>query len=546
MSKVKSQMPNASIATLVAMALAFFYATAWLGTPPNGVWNSPDETANAFWAGRVALREPLLVRDLAVGLGAGAVHPRSFAVNGTALVPGSFPGLFLIYGALAFLFKLPLSAMTPLLTAAAGFVLYALVRRLFDRRAAFWTALLFWAHPAVLYYSARGLFHNLLLVDLLIFAAGFLVLRPFSGLSGSRGRLDDALAGVFIGLAVMTRASEAVWFLPSALVLLPFFDRKERWRRLLAAAAGAALPVFILLNLNASLYGDPFRSGYVAPPAVETADFAADEAGGSSNVKRQMSNAVGTALPFGFHPRLVLLHGWQYGLGIFWWYSALALLGAAVFLAGWKGEPRSRRAYFVTAIGIGAWLLVLYGSWHVRDHWDPTRVTIGTSYVRYFLPAYVMTLPFAASGLVWLSDRFGRREVAAILAAAMLVLSVQASVVRGDEAMLAVRETLRGNAAKKAEILPVIPEDAVIMTGRFDKVFFPERMRFIPSSGDAAFETAAMLKSYFPVFWYGIEPPEEELAALKTRLLHRGFLFGEVGRHVDGDLLLELVDPSEL
>jgi len=183
---------------LVAVTASFFTLTAWLARPVGTHWNSPDEMANAFWAARVAAGESLAVHDPLVAVGAGAVHPRSFAVLGDALVPGSFPGLFLFYGAINGLTQLPLWVLTPFFTALAGLALYGALRRR-DERWAFWSALFFLANPAVIYYASRGLFPNLLVVDLLIFALWFLASRPFSEWHGENCVYDDLAAGLLVG-----------------------------------------------------------------------------------------------------------------------------------------------------------------------------------------------------------------------------------------------------------------------------------------------------------------------------------------------------------
>lgn len=516
------------IVALTLTALAFFYLTAFLGTPPGDIWNSPDETANAFWATKVSEGEPLMVRDFAVGLGAGVVHPRSFQVYGTALVPGSFPGIFLIYGGLGYFTKLPFSVMTPLLTALAGLVLFALFRRLFDERTALWSSLLFFLHPAILYYSGRGLFHNVLFIDLLVFSVGGFTLRPFSKGLGSGEWVDDALAGVLLGFTMLTRASEAPWVFPAAMVFL-FFLGSERWRRAGAVVLGGLLPLFILLSFNASTYGSLLGSGYVPPTSGQVADA----------VVEQTVAASSSVLPFGFHPRLVVLHGMDYGLEIFWWFSIAGILGLTVFLTRWREHDAKRRVYLYATAVIAVWLLIFYGSWFIRDHYDPTRVTIGTSYVRYFLPIYVLTLPWVAKGLLWTAQRlrFPTRRAMIVFLLIFALFSFRVAVTNGDESLLAVRETLRGNLEKRTELMKVIARDGVIMTERFDKVLFPGRMRIIPLMDTLAFQTVPVLLRYMPVYWYGLAPSPEQASLFAENLAQAGLTIQVLDSPVAGESL---------
>lgn len=522
---------------LLAAALALFLAVALLyGRPVAGLWNSPDETANAFWAARVAHGQPLRVLDEAVALGAGAVHPRSMAVDGGALVPGSFPGLILLYGVFAFLFKLPLFLFTPILTAAAALALAALVGKLFDRKAGLAAAALFLVHPAILYYGARGLFHNMLFVDAAIFAAACFALRPLSSFFGMRAKADDALGGFILAWALVVRTSEAVWILPAFAAFLPFAG-KERWRRLAAAAAGGLVPLLIFLRLNQTLYGSPWRTAYVAPaPAAAEATLAAPPA------ERALAPAPKALLPFGFHPRLAARNAWHYGLRLFWWQSLLAAAGFAWWLAGFRKATSAQKMFALAAVLTAAWLAALYGSWFVRDRLDPGSVTIGTSYVRYFLPAYVAALPFAAFALARLSARLRRPEaVPALALLCCAAFGVHAAVFSGDESLRAVRATLEGNAAKKAALLERIEPYAVVMTERFDKLLVPERLRIIPSADAGGFAAAARLADGYAVYWYGLDPGEEEARRIFDLASAHDLDVYEHDPAVPGETLLELV-----
>ena len=508
---------------LLAVAVSFFVVTAWYGRPA-ALWNSPDETANAFWAGRVAQGDSLIVRDVVVGLGGGAIHPRSMAVVGDGLVPGSFTGLILLYGAMRLLFNIPLFLLTPMFTVLAGVLFAALVGRVYDRRTGIIAAILFFLHPAVTYYAARGLFHNVLFVDLLIISAAAFALR--------KDRLGDLLGGFAFGWAVATRASEAVWVLPAFALFLPFAG-KERWRRLGWALIGAALPVFLFLQVNASLYGSPFRTAYVAAPPAEVT-LGASEAS---------SVAVATEpfvrLPFGFDAKRALRNAWQYGIAIFWWQSVLAVLGLGIWVASLRRATSVQKMHACATVAGAAWLAVLYGSWAVKDRFDASSVTIGTSYVRYFLPAYVAMLPFAAFGLVRLFEKTKRWRIPVVVMAGIAMLTLRIAVFSGDESLRAVRATIEQNEFKSRALLSdVFPADAVIMTERFDKLLVPHRVRIIPGTDETAFAAVAVAYRYAPVYWYGLTPSEDERARLDVLAREQGMLLYEDLSPVPGETTL--------
>ena len=533
-------------AILIAATLFLAIAVAY-GRPvappasvgPEGaspVWNSPDETANVFWASRVAAGEPLRYVDSIVELGAGAVHPRSMGVAGDALVPGSFPGIILLYGVLKFLFRLPFFLYTPILTAIAGLCFAALVARLFDRKTGLVAAVLFFLHPAVLYYGARGMFHNMLFIDALVVAAALFALRPLRAYFGAREAADDVLGGFILAWALVVRTSEAVWVLPAFAAFLPFAG-KERWKRLAFAALGGLVPLVILLRINATLYGSPFRTAYAPPPPASVVEAEIDAAAPEETATQAAPAAL---LPFGLHPKLAARNVWNYGLKLFWWQSLLAAAGFVWWALRFRKATSAQKMYALAALLTAAWLALLYGSWLIRDRFDFTQVTIGTSYVRYFLPAYVAAAPFAAFALVRIGGRLGKPRLVPAVLVLCAVLGIRAAVFAGDESLRAVRATLEGNAEKKTALLALFEPSAVVMTERFDKLLVPERLRVIPATDAGAFEAAALAAEYVPVYWYGLRPEGDEAGRLYELAGAYGLVFREIANPAPGEAVYRL------
>ena len=518
-------------------AATFLVIVSLYARPVAGLWNSPDETANAFWTARVASGEPINVRDGIVELGGGVIHPRSMTVVGDALVPGSFPGLFLLFGAFKIVFKLPAYAYTPILTLLAGACFGALVARLFDRKTGLAASALFFLHPGILYYGTRGLFHNMLFLDLVVLAAAMFVLRPLGRAFGARAAADDALGGFILAWALVVRTSEAVWVLPAFAAFLPFAG-KGRWRRLAAAVAGGLVPLFILLQVNRTLYGSAFRTAYVAPqPAATEAVITAP---GTSVAPVQDIDAPPALLPFGLHPRLAARNVWHYGLKLFWWQSFLVAAGFAWWCARLRTASSPQKAYAALALAVAAWLAALYGSWFVRDRLDPGAVTIGTSYVRYFLPAYVASLPFAGFALVRMAEALRRPPVVALGIVLCAAFGIRTAVFAGDESLTAVRRTLEGNVVKRALILDWIEPGAVVMTERSDKLLVPDVLRIIPTSDEAAFTAAADAAWYVTAYWYGLTPQGDEATRLESLAAVHGLAWIPIMDLPSGESLVAL------
>ncbi len=144
------------------------------------LWNSPDEMSQAFFIklfathGSFAYPEPLnfVTNNL--------IHPRSTVVVDGFIVPGGFIGLPLFYGSLMKIFgNAVLYLATPILTVLALLAFFRLVSAVWGRSVAWIATIEFAAHPAVIYYTARGLFPNMVFLDLLILGAMFLITRPW-------------------------------------------------------------------------------------------------------------------------------------------------------------------------------------------------------------------------------------------------------------------------------------------------------------------------------------------------------------------------------
>jgi len=119
-------------------------------------------------------------------------------------------------------------------------------------------------------------------------------------------------------------------------------------------------------------------------------------------------------------------------------------------------------------------LIIYYGSWRFFDNPDPNAITIGTSYVRYFLPIYIFALPPLALLLDYGYRRLKWRKFLAIAIFILLVLSGYHSVMAdGNESLIAVQKNLEVYQVQFAEFSKNLPEKTVIISGKADKVFFP-------------------------------------------------------------------------
>lgn len=519
-------------AAIAAACLAFFAAYAFLPLTAPHRYNSPDETSNAFFSVHFSRFGNLwTVEPLNLVLKEGLVHPRSVRVADNFLVPGGFIGLPVIYGAVA---RAAGPAVIPFLTpffAVAAAVAFGWLAALWlGRRGGFIAAAAILVQPAWWYASSRTLQPNVLFAAFVIFSAAMFFRAPVlaaverraAGAGGLRllRLADGAAAGILMACAVAVRMAEAYWILIAALVLVVACRKRVPWGRLAAFAVTAAFAAAPLLIMNQAVYGSPFATGYgtgVSVPAGE------------------MPQGFGNALlgplrpylfPLGFAPRTALANFWTYGLAFFWWWSLLVVCGVVAYALSRRRArlpwSPAAKAYAATAAAVTVWLVLFYGSWRVQDNPDPEAVTIGSSYLRYWLPVFVLSVVPVAWLASAATERLSRRAAAAWLAAAFVLAAASSGAdvfLAKGEGLLAVRANLVRYDAVVKEIVAKTPERSLVITDRADKYVFPDRPVITPLRAETTYAALPILKKFASLYYFGITFPERDLAYLRTEKL---------------------------
>lgn len=519
---------------MMLVAVMFFVGSLVL-VNPSQLYVSPDETANAFFAQRFAQTlslhgpadELLEVLD--------RLHPRSTLVQDGQLVSGSFLGLPTLYGFFVMILgPIALWILTPLITILAAYGWQRLVERYINFTIANISYLLFLLHPAVWYYSARGLMHNVLFLDLLVLASWLWVLRPMGEKKTHPSVWNDLLAGLFIGLALFVRTSEFLWIGVGLVVAGFVWWRTLSWRRLRAGFFGLVVGVGLLLLMNTLTYGSPFTTGYTLGEASVTELITTDSI-----------DAI-ALLPFGFHPMNAWRHFSAYAVTMFWWLSVLALPGFFLLLAH-KTNHRTIRWVIALATGVSLWLVFMYGSWEIHDNPDPTQITMANSYVRYWLPLYLFSTPMIAMTIVWLGARgrsfLSRRLIVAILVIVVVGLNVNATFVQGQDGLVRMREELLSSAQIQESVLRYTEPDAVIIVDRGDKLFFPHRHVWYPLRDEATYAAMPALLESTTLYYYGITFPQNDLDYLNSSRLKRMDLGIELVQDYGDESLYRIFKP---
>jgi hypothetical protein len=515
--------PPILIAAIVA--LAFGAACAAFGLISPLIWNSPDETAVAFFSRVLVSDGRLPVFEPANLFGSGNVHPRSIISLDANLVPASFYGVMYYF---AVLFKLLGRAGwaigAPLATALASLAVFFGLRRALGDRTAQIGQILFWANPAVWYFTSRGLYPNIIFIDFVIVGLACLLLRPWNAFAAGRGHrllelaIDDLVGLAFIGAAFIVRPVELIWLAPILAVLAWRARRRLKWYRIVWGAVILAAFVGTLLVFNGRLYGSPLNFGYTAGSTAPGISIPAASA--PSSLPLAVTKPRPFILPFGFHPRLAVSNAFDYLILFAWWLPLAAAVG---FLL--TRNRVFRKQWGWALLWVAACIDIYYGSGVFIDS-SVSQWTIGSSYLRYFLPASILLVPFAAEGLAIASSK--RRWVAPTALALFVVLSGWTVYWRSPESLVPLAATLNRYAEIKSAVLKEVGPDAVIITERSDKIFFPDRRVIIGLRDKQTLDEIPRLANRLKIFYYGITIAESELPSINKELHARHFQLGRI------------------
>jgi hypothetical protein len=519
---------NYRIFCLVFLALIFFFFYSWLSLTTPLKFNSPDETANYFFIKQFVLTgEPKYLEPLNFDFG-GIFHPRSTNVAGGFIVPGSFLGLILIYGCIAKIVGLWLVPyLTPLISVIAVLFFYGIIKKVFSAKIAFISALLFFLHPAIFYYASRGLFNNLLFLDL--FIIGFYYLLNLKAV-GWRA----ILAGLLIGLALVTRPVEVLWVGPILLVLFLLYHKNINWRGLILFILTLILTLLPILYYNQVLYGSPWATGYTVQSSVGAVESLVNP----EIAQRKLTIPI--ILPFGFGPRTILKNFYHYGIELFWWLTISAVIGFLMILKNYKKILKEQKLFLYFFSFLFLFLMVYYGSWQTYDNLTPGRYTMGDSHIRYWLPLYVFSLPFVSLFLLKLASIFPdsrlKKALTGLLFLSFFLLSFNTLFFRDEESLLAVKNNLLEYEKISNQVFNLTEPDSAIITERSDKIFFPERKIITIFN----FDFQALIKKT-PVYYYTYTGDEDIQKLKDNELGPRGVDLRLVGAIRPRERLFELI-----
>lgn len=463
----KVRQPQWQLGLVVIVA---FFAYSFFGVINSyGPWprfNSPDETANWLTTTGIvngdgpAIFEPRNKEVLNI------LRPRSMTVMGDYIVPASWLGLPILYGALGLVlsgYVLPL--LTPLFSALCLLASYGLWRRWFSEKIAIVATFLWAFHPVFWYFSARGWFHNVLFIDLLIISWWLLIKAREKSWA-----TDWLVAGlVILCLALSVRLNEIVWVGP--IVLWGWWQVRAEWqKKQLLTAVGVLVGVGLLWLLGQQWVLGETSIGY---------QVVVPQSSWSERIWR-------IVLPLGFELRELLKNVGWYGLILFTPYWLLVIYGWQFKKGHYKWWQDK---YVKLAILVSGWLFLSYGSLRASDAVGVNDLTIGQSHLRYWLPIWWLWMPLVAEGVIAGVKRYARKNDFVLVVVLLIFFAGGFGVVYFDkhEGLVAVGARLIQTRQTLAWVNDNTSVDAIIVGERADKIFFP--VRRVISPGDRPYYT---------------------------------------------------------
>jgi len=530
---------NWKIITLVVLGAVFFVVYLYLYLPTASkypdylILNQPDESINYFFIRELALNNRFGLPEPLSGITASQVHPRSTTVVNGAIVPIGFPGVIVIFGLITKLlmkifgignFNLLTAALTPFLAALTPLFFYGFLRRIWDEHGAWFSAVLLFFLPSWWYYASRPFQHNTLLVFLIIVGL-YCYIVSFAKF---KKIWFGFLFGLCFGLAIYVRPSEIVWLAALGASELIAARKVWSWREYFACGVGLVLTAILFFTTQTTFYGSAFASGYVRPTI--------DGVGGIITAGPQGIGLIKAIfLPFGLHFGAMARNFYAYFFSLFGVWSVLAIAGLGISVWFLLCHPRENRdpvddlegkfagfpiksgmTYAVLFLLVSIYLLFFYGSWQFFDNLLRAP-SIGTSYVRYFLPIYVFGLPFLSFFLLWLWML--QRKIIFKIATAVLFLALITNsfgaVFAPLEGLSSVKMTVAEYGEWQKKIYALTEDNAIIVTRYADKYLFPGR-KIIPGWEMTEQKNAIIVlaRQGRPIYLYDLKLTEKEDAAL--------------------------------
>ena len=517
---------------LALLGIIFLVVYSWLNISGVEKFSSPDETTNYYFTKLFAQKTQLRVAEPLNALAGNIIQPRNTEVSGDFIVPASFTGIMLFYGSIAKVAGLgAVPFLTPLFSVLAVIFFYLLIKEFFSQQVALTSALMMFFLPPFWYYASRGLFHNVLFIDLLIIGLYFL----FKTLKRNQQTKKDwwlyLLSGLFIGLALITRTSEIIWVSIVVTAILAAFHANINLKKLILILIPVLLVFFPVLYYNNQLFGSYLSFGY---SQAEFGTQSVSPGGAGTFIKIQQM-----LFPFGINLDRTGHYVYQYIFTVFPWFFILLIVTIIWNIKNYlvkffkKYFPISapelrilsvpQRIYAGLYVFVFLWLIIYYGAYQFDEFYNSSQAVMGSSYLRYWLPIYVFGLPLCVLAVYRIQDlvknNFLRKFIVPFILLLIIGQNVWWVLLEPFYGLPQIRKYVSDGQSLASAVFKLTPPEGIIISGLADKLFFPERRVIVgPPSDQIEFrENIKSILARAPLYYY-FDATDENSGELKKRL----------------------------
>lgn len=487
------------------------------------IFNWPDANANYFFAKVYAESGTFMYPEYLNYISENLLHTRSINVYNANLVPMTFlPSLYVFGLFFKFLGDANVLWATPFLASLSAIIFYNLAKDIFkDKQLSFIMALLFMALAPWLYFA------NMVMLPTVLFI--FLLLLSWKLFSLYFQKIDFvywSLASVFLSLAILVRPTEFIWVLASTLLLFYFNKNRISFFLLIFAAIVFANFLYMALYLNNITYGNYLSVGY---QNLQTGDLPTELLDSKLNFLSFIKLMI---MPFGFNFKLILSNFYNYFVEIIWPYLIFASVGFYYLVIKIKNKNNNHdiwKKYFVATNIIFIFVLLYYASWDLADPVVKNLNKISISYIRYFMPLYILTIPLTAYGikrLFFKEKNLLSSTIVYFMVFLIATVSIRIAFFSPNDGLLKNRQNIIEYYYQYEDVSKIVKKNAVIISDRSDKVFFPVYKVVVPQGDLPLWPRVANLIKESEVYYY-TNKTDNALILTKEKALDSGLKFEE-------------------
>jgi hypothetical protein len=437
-----------------------FLGMSWLAYSSPQKYTSPDENVNLYFINLYANTGKLQYYEKYNEYTLGHAHPRNASSNKNFVVPSGFSGFYVVAGTIRSVAPLLTHYVTPLLTLLGIAFIFMLARLVFNEKTAYFASLIALTMAPLWYWSSLTLFNN---VAASVFYIGGVTFTFYAIYKKHLGYY--LLSGIFFGLDCFVRLTDITFII--ALLPIIYFCRKQiNYKYTLFAILSFIISILPALILNKQLYGGFLSSGYAYTQAAIT----------KTDALHSILHKVGQyLLPSGIHFDNVIINLKTYLL----FFGPIIFSLALLSIISYRKNEKARNLNILTITAM-VWILIYYGS---GKFWGSQGFTMDASYVRYFLPIFLLVSPLAASQLIKLDNKYA---IMTLLVFTIYSLNLAFNAQNG---LVQMRERRIALANSSTRVISHYESNAIIFTTLSDKYLFPERkvVIFGPGYNDGFF-----------------------------------------------------------